>query len=379
MWVRWAFPTTSPCARSASPSRSSPSPWRRPPCAGRSSSTSSWPPTRRPWRTRTSPSSATGSSSTTRPTPPSTSAGPSSPTTSTSPTSGASRMGRSLAPGAFLRRLGRRRRHGPADEHGAAHQLQALRRRRAGRPVRPDRRRRRHAHLRRADDGHLIRPLPRRRRRLAVRRRRRRARPTPPRSARRPLDAPTASLASGFFDTGETVALSARRGRDDPLHARRVGPDGARPRSTPSPSTLDATTVLRAAAFAPDREPSRPSRGRSSSDEASTLPVISLVTDPAGFFSDTTGIYVEGTNGIPGRCRDDAGQLESGLGAGGPVQLLRAGRRGRLHDGTRPGRGRPIFGGCSRIYPQKSLALHARSRYGASDFGYRFFADVDID
>ena len=38
-----------------------------------------------------------------------------------------------------------------------------------------------------------------------------------------------------------------------------------------------------------------------------------------------------------------------------------------------------IFGGCSRIYPQKSLSLHARGRYGAPKFEHRVFPDLDIE
>jgi len=37
-------------------------------------------------------------------------------------------------------------------------------------------------------------------------------------------------------------------------------------------------------------------------NEQTDLPVFSLVTNPANFFSDTSGIYVIGTNGIIGNC-----------------------------------------------------------------------------
>ena len=37
-----------------------------------------------------------------------------------------------------------------------------------------------------------------------------------------------------------------------------------------------------------------------------------------------------------------------------------------------------IFGGWSRGNPQKSLALYARSIYGASEFNYSLFPNLDI-
>ena len=36
-----------------------------------------------------------------------------------------------------------------------------------------------------------------------------------------------------------------------------------------------------------------------------------------------------------------------------------------------------IHGGWTRSFPQKSLRLYARGRYGANEFNYRFFPDRD--
>ncbi len=189
---------------------------------------------------------------------------------------------------------------------------------------------------------------------------------------------PVLSLDSGFYAGTEFIEISAES--DVTV---RFTLDGREPTDSSTtytgPLPLTQTTVIRAAAFAPEREPSAVVTRAYFVDERSELPIISLVTDPDGFFSDEDGIYVEGTNGIPGRCRTD------------PVNWNQDWER-EVHfsyfepDGTaghslmlEQGAGVQIFGGCSRIYPQKSLSLHARSRYGASDFAYRFFDDVDID
>lgn len=190
--------------------------------------------------------------------------------------------------------------------------------------------------------------------------------------------APTASLPSGFYGGTEVIVLAA----PEAGVTVRYTLDGTAPTATSpayaAPLPLKQTTVLRAASFAPGRAMSDVVSRAYFVGERSVLPVVSLITDPAGFFSNETGIYVEGTNGITGRCRkvpvnwnqDWEREVHFSFfepdGAGG--QAL------RLEQGA----GVKIFGGCTRIYPQKSLSLHARARYGASSFDYRFFKELDV-
>ena len=107
--------------------------------------------------------------------------------------------------------------------------------------------------------------------------------------------------------------------------------------------------------------------------------MISLVTDPAGFFSDETGIYVEGTNGIPGRCGADPVNWNQDWERPVHFSFFEPDGAGGFDLALDQGAGVEIFGGCSRIYPQKSLTLRARGRYGASDCAYRFFPELDIE
>ncbi|OZC04484.1 CotH kinase family protein [Rubricoccus marinus] len=194
---------------------------------------------------------------------------------------------------------------------------------------------------------------------------------------RESAEPPAFSLASGFYASGAAAEIAA------PGATVRYTLDGTAPTESSAvytaPLALAQNTVVRAVAFAPEREPSPVVSRAYFVDESSTLPVVSLVTDPAGFFSDQDGIYVEGTNGIPGRCRDYPVNWNQDWerpvhltyfepdGAGGHTLALEQGA------------GVQIFGGCSRIYPQKSLTLRARSEYGASDFAHRFFPELDID
>ncbi len=69
-----------------------------------------------------------------------------------------------------------------------------------------------------------------------------------------------------------------------------------------SPIQVDTTTALRVIAFKPGSLPSNVVTSTFFIQDPTTLPVISLVTDPENFFSDTSGIYVAGTNGIIANC-----------------------------------------------------------------------------
>lgn len=189
---------------------------------------------------------------------------------------------------------------------------------------------------------------------------------------------PTLSLPSGFYDATEVSLTTPEADATIRYTLDGSPPTEASPAYT-GPLTLTANTVVRAAAFAPGRTPSAVVSQAFFVNETSTLPVVSLVTDPAGFFSDTTGIYVEGTNGIPGRCRTDPVNWNQDWEREVLFSFFEPDGAGGLTLVLEQGAGVQIFGGCSRIYPQKSLELHARSQYGASDFAYRFFEDLDLD
>lgn len=193
-----------------------------------------------------------------------------------------------------------------------------------------------------------------------------------------PPDAPKIALATGFYSRSVAVAIQAEAGA-----TIRYTLDGSPPTQAStaysSALTFDSTTVLRAAAFATGQPPSDIVTRTFFIDEASTLPVISLVSDPEGFFSDTSGIYVEGTNGIAGRCRTVPVNWNQDWEREAQFSFFEPDGAGGFELILDHGAGVQIFGGCSRIYPQKSLSLHARSSYGASDFAHRFFADLDID
>ena len=64
------------------------------------------------------------------------------------------------------------------------------------------------------------------------------------------------------------------------------------------PISITNTKVLRAVSFEVGLLPSKIITHTYFINESSTLPVVSLATNPDNFFDDEIGIYVEGTNGI---------------------------------------------------------------------------------
>lgn len=104
------------------------------------------------------------------------------------------------------------------------------------------------------------------------------------------------------------------------------------------------------------------------------LPVVSVSTIPDNLWSDQTGIYVEGTNGISGNC---TGPRNWNQDWEIPIHIELFEKDGSL--GFSSGAGAKIFGGCSRGQPQKSLAIFFRGEYGTSELEYKLFEEKEID
>jgi len=186
---------------------------------------------------------------------------------------------------------------------------------------------------------------------------------------------PEFSLTGGFYTGQQQVTLIT----GSPTAAIYYSLDGKVPGENSNlytgPITLDSTTALRAIVMEDGKISSEVITRTYFIDEEVNLPFISIVTDPDHLFSDQSGIYVTGTNGIPGSCDQTVRNLNRDWER--PVNLELYETSGVL--ALNQGAGIKIFGGCSRTrYPQKSFALYARSEYGKGSFEYQFFPDKDI-
>jgi hypothetical protein len=186
---------------------------------------------------------------------------------------------------------------------------------------------------------------------------------------------PTFDPPGGFYASGQSVALSAA----DPNAVIRYTTDGSRPTAASptysGPIAVNAPTAVRARAFAPDGLPSAPATATYLIGIDPSVPVVSLVTNPAYFFDDYIGIYVNGKAGIANKeCGPKVANWNRPWERPVSVELYEAGGLVFQQDG-----GVAIAGSCTRKDPQKQMQLFARPSYGDEDFSVALFPDKPFD
>lgn len=181
---------------------------------------------------------------------------------------------------------------------------------------------------------------------------------------------PTFSHFGGRYEGPLTVSLAAPPGLD--IY---VTTDG----STPGPGSvryvapvsIDRAAVLRARSAGAGMLPSEIVTHTFVLNKNRSLPIVSIATAPPLLWDNDTGIYAfppddqAACPNVPHFCanfwedREIQGNIEI-FELGGPVAL-------------NGGAGITIVGGWSRAFPQKSLGLFARGRYGSPEFNHRLF------
>ncbi len=129
--------------------------------------------------------------------------------------------------------------------------------------------------------------------------------------------------------------------------------------------------VLSAIAIKPGLFPSKPATVSYSINPAGNpfgLPILSLYLEPAGLFSDSTGIYVygddpEGNYKQSGLDWERSANINYVLPDGTPVMSREVGLR--------------IHGGGGRHSALKTFRMYARSEYGDNNFNYPFFGETN--
>ena len=187
-------------------------------------------------------------------------------------------------------------------------------------------------------------------------------------------ETPQISHQGGFYPGPVIVTLSI----ESDNHQIYYTLDGSMPTESSShysqPVLIQSTKVIRAAVIDNECFPGEVITYSYFINEESTLPVVSLTTDPYNLWDEEYGIYVLG---------NDAEWSFPYFGANfwedweRPIHVELYEPNGEL--GFNLDAGVKIFGGWSRGWPQKSLAIYARSNYGASEINYQIFPDKEID
>lgn len=138
---------------------------------------------------------------------------------------------------------------------------------------------------------------------------------------------------------------------------------------------ISSTKTLKVKAF---KDGSLPSQSVAATyfinEHTFTLPVISISTSDAYLNSDLIGIYVSGTNGIEGNC-DGARNWNQDWDRHAVIEYFEStgNKKFDQHIDIRLG------GACSRKFPQKSLVVKARDKYGSKVIEQKLFPNKDIN
>lgn len=140
-----------------------------------------------------------------------------------------------------------------------------------------------------------------------------------------------------------------------------------------APIEITHTTVIRACAFKNGMLSSEITTGTFFIDETPHLPVISLSTSTENLWDENSGIYVLGPNAESDFPHFGANFWQDWE---RPIHLEFFETNGNLE--FHQNAGMKIFGGWSRGFNQKSLAIYARGEYGAKTIEYPLFPEKPI-
>lgn len=173
----------------------------------------------------------------------------------------------------------------------------------------------------------------------------------------------TSSLDSGFYSGDQSITLTTPRSEEFVRYTL----DGSIPTSSSdaysTPLLIADTTVLRARAFTAGKVPGPLLTRTFFFGETPTLPVFSLVADPATLFDDTIGIYHNGSD-YPYKGREIPIRLEMFESDQSPAYAVSAGMR--------------IAGENIWQKAQKPVNVYMRSKYGDDLINYQVFTNQPV-
>lgn len=190
-------------------------------------------------------------------------------------------------------------------------------------------------------------------------------------SARHKCEAPVLSMDGGVYNGVESLRLEISG-----EGTVRYTTDGRVPTEDSAVCSgvieLTATSVIRARCFRDGYSASDTVTATYVINENHTLDVACLVSDPDGLFDYYSGIYATGPGADPVSPHYGANYWK-GWEREARVTLYTEDGGFDLPCGLR------VFGGYSKAFGQKSLAVIFRGKYGASRLDYRLFGDEGLD
>lgn len=188
---------------------------------------------------------------------------------------------------------------------------------------------------------------------------------------------PILSQSGGFFENDVRISLQDPSLGDITYFTT----DGSIPTTTDvvfgsGNQLINSTRTIKLRTFEPGGIPSEVIVETYFIDENHDLPVVTVSTHPDNLWSDESGIYVIGTNGIPAWGVYENGGANWNQDWEIPIHFELFEKDGSKAFGV--GAGAKIAGAWSRSNPAKSLKIYFRSEYGTRALDYKMFNSKEI-
>jgi CotH kinase protein/Lamin Tail Domain/Chitobiase/beta-hexosaminidase C-terminal domain len=135
------------------------------------------------------------------------------------------------------------------------------------------------------------------------------------------------------------------------------------------PIVISRTTVVRAIAIKGKRKSNLETRTFFIDEPKTTFPTISIAVPPDFLFDPETGLYVNGPNTIDSLWKKDGANFWSRREIEVNTELFETDGHSAFNSPT----GFRLFGGMSRLFPQKSMTIIARDRYGKKKIKHKLY------
>lgn len=136
-----------------------------------------------------------------------------------------------------------------------------------------------------------------------------------------------------------------------------------------APLRMDVTTVVRMVAVKGTERTPVISHTYFIGEPSSTFPVVSISVSPEILFNPTTGLFVKGPGAVDTLLKQPGANFWSKDEFPINTEIFETNGECVYRNGT----GFRLFGGMSRLFPQKSFAIVARDRYGHNRIDYSVF------
>ena len=187
------------------------------------------------------------------------------------------------------------------------------------------------------------------------------------------LKTPQLLLSPGMYEGTQSLTINAEEGTQVYYTLDGSVPTQNATRYTGAIS-IDATTIVRAAAYREGYLPSAVKTGTYLIDDAHTLPIVSLVAEPNDLWSASSGIYAMGGNVTSGYPTYTGANFKQDWERTASIEIMETGKTAFSQDVVIR-----IFGQYSRGEVQKSIAVFADSAVGPSTMQYPIFDDLPYE